>query len=155
MISVDENLILLHQEAADRTEIITRLAGLMQERGYAGPEYLQEVLDREEKYPTGLPSEGVTVAIPHAASDDVKRTGLAAAVLDHPVSFLNMGDRDETLPVEIVFLLANASGADAHLDSLQELMNCMSSSRLLCDLKAAETPAEFARILKNADSYPR
>ena len=153
MIPADEKLILIHQKAADRVEIITRLADLMKAQGYVGPMYLKEVLSREKDYPTGLPSEGVTVAIPHAASADVTRTGLAIAVMDDLVSFFSMEDRNETLQVEIVFLLANASGADAHLDNLQELMNCMSSSRLLCAVKSADTPAAVAAVLKNADIW--
>lgn len=51
-------------------------------------------------------------------------------------------------------MLANASGADSHLEDLQELMECFSRVGLLRDLKAAETPAEFARIFAAWETYP-
>ncbi len=153
MITIDKKLVLLGQNASSREEILSRLADRMQAEGYIGPDYLPAVLEREEQYPTGLPSEGVQVAIPHAFSGSVYRTGTAIAVLDAPVTFFNMADTAEPLDVEIVFLMANAAGADNHLDDLQELMDCLSRAALLTDLKAAQTPERVAEILANAASY--
>lgn len=153
MIIIDEKLVLLEQTAASSSEIIGRLASLMQSCGYIGEQYLPAVLEREKIYPTGLPSEGVAVAIPHAFCDDVMKTGTAVAVLNAPVEFYNMADSDEKLSVEIVFLMANASDADSHLDDLQELMGCLSSPALLLQLKKARTPQQVAEIMANAQSY--
>ena len=153
MITADRNLIFLHQKAASREEIIGRLAIAMQEQGYIGPTYGYAALAREREYPTGLPCDEVYVAIPHAFSDDVFKTGVAAAVLDEPVDFINMGDADEVLPCEMVFLMANAEGADSHIDDLQEMMGMFSEPELLKKLRAAESTEEFAYYFEHPELF--
>ena len=113
-----------------------------------------EVLAREREYPTGLPSEGAVTAIPHALSRDVMKTGVAVGVLETPVTFYNISDYEEELQAEVVFLLANASDSEEHLDTLQELMDCMSRPEMLKAVKNAVSPEQAAEILRNADSYP-
>ena len=153
MIRADKQLILLHQKASSREEIILRLADTLQAAGYIGPTYGKAAIEREKEYPTGLPSEGVPIAIPHAFSKDVFKTGVAAAVLDEPVEFINMGDDSDVLPVEMVFLMANADGGDAYMDDLQELMSMFSSEEFILKLKNAESVDEFAYVLEHSELY--
>ena len=65
-----------------------------------------------------------------------------------------MRDPAEDLPVELIFLLASVTGADSHLDDLQDLMDCFTRTGLLTDLKKAETPEEFAAVFAACESYP-
>ena len=153
MIRTDRQLILLHQKEASREEIILRLADTMQKAGYIGPTYGEAAVERERNYPTGLPSEGVPIAIPHAFSKDVVKTGVACAVLDEPVEFVNMGDDSDLLPVEMVFLMANADGGDAYMEDLQELMQMFSSEEFLLKLRNAESVDEFAYVMEHSELY--
>lgn len=154
MVETNKELILLDLEAETSTEVIKILCGRLEKEGYIGPSYCQAVLEREAEYPTGLPSEGAAAAIPHAFSGDVMRTGTAIGVLKKPVPFQNMAFSDETVDVEIVFLLANASGADAHLDALQELMDCMSRPTLLSAVRDADCAEKIVEIFQNIEDYP-
>lgn len=154
MIVLDENNILLDSSAESSEQAIRLAADCLYRNGYIGTQYVEDVLEREKSYPTGLPTDDVITALPHAKSGDVLRTGVSAVRLLSPVEFGNMADSDEKLPVELIFMLANASGADSHLEDLQELMECFSRVGLLRDLKAAETPAEFARIFAAWETYP-
>lgn len=148
-----ENIIL--DCTADSCEAVIRTAvARLAENGYADPQYADAVIEREQTYPTGLPTEEVITALPHANSGHVKKTGICAVRLRSPVDFGNMGDPDEKLPAELVFLLANASGADAHLDDLQELMECFSRKGLLLDLKNAADAAQFGQIFASWEQYP-
>ena len=154
MIETNEKLILLELEAQTSDEVIRILCARLEEEGYIGPDYCEAVLEREKEYPTGLPSEGAAAAIPHAFSGSVLRTGTAIGVLKNPVPFRNMADDAETVEVEVVFLLANASGADAHLDTLQELMDCMSRPSLLRAVRDARSGGEIVEIFRNVEDYP-
>lgn len=154
MVDTNKKLILLDLEADTSTEVIKILCRRLEEEGYIGPDYCQAVLDREAEYPTGLPSEGAAAAIPHAFSGNVMRTGTAIGVLKKPVPFRNMAFSDETVDVEVVFLLANASGADAHLDALQELMDCMSRPSLLRAVRSARSSQQIVEIFQNTEAYP-
>ena len=153
MIVADRNLIFLHQEATSREEIIGRLAFAMQGLGYIGESYEQAVLEREKEFPTGLPCDEIYVAIPHAFSGDVIKTGVAVAVLDTPVDFVNMGDPDEILPCKMVFLMCNAENADSHIDDLQEMMGMFSSPELLKKLYEAKDVDEFVYYFEHPELF--
>lgn len=154
MIVTKPEWILLDASAKDSTDIIRQLCALLRQSGCIGERYCQDVIEREKEYPTGLPSEGVTAAIPHAFSDDVKETAVAIAVLREPVLFRNIADYDEELPVSLVFLLANGTGDGEHMDSLQELMDSMSRPSLLTAVKNAADAEEIREILAHAEDYP-
>lgn len=154
MIVTRKELVILHASAEDSTDIITQLCAKLQAEGCIGDKYCSEVIEREKEYPTGLPTEGVVAAIPHAFSHDVAETAVAVAVLDKPVIFRDISDYDEELEVDAVFLLANTAGGDGHMDSLQELMDCMSRPALLADVKAASTEEEIVDILSHTERYP-
>ena len=150
---LDLDLIMVKLAADSREEVIRAVTGRMQEMGYVGPDYCDAVLKREESYPTGLPSEGVMTAVPHAFCEDVYRTGVGIASLVKPVLFRNTVDPEEELPVELVFVMANVGGEESHLCDLQELMAVFSKRQLLLDLKAAAGEAEFAEIFSRCGEY--
>ena len=154
MIETSSKLVVMNLEASDRDDAITKLCAVLEREGYIGSKYCGEVIKRENNYPTGLPSEGVIAAIPHAFSDDCQKTGTAVGILNKPVKFRNIADFDEELDVELVFLLANASGDNEHLDELQELMGCMSRPEMLKAIKNAKSEDEVCDILAHAEDYP-
>lgn len=153
MITIDKDIVLIGLQADTKEAAIAEVVKKMAEHGYVEHEYYVAVIEREKDYPTGLPSEGVRTAVPHAFSDTVKKTGVGIARLVSPVIFHNMADKQEELPVELIFVMANAGGEDAHINDLQELMSVFSKKRLLLDLMNAETTQEFADIFADCDSY--
>ena len=154
MIETDKSLVRLGLRAKDSEAVIRSLCAMLEAQGKIGPDYCQAVLEREKLYPTGLPSEGAIAAIPHAFSADVRETAMAVAILAEPVPFRNISDYDEELPVEVVFLLANGTDADGHMDTLQELMACISRPQMLRDICKAQCPEDVVEILRQADRYP-
>lgn len=154
MLSLDPRNVMLQVQADNWEEVIRIGVRRLQENGYVPESYADEVIAREREYPTGLPTEDVFTALPHAFSESVIKTGFCALRLTKPVIFRNMADSDQELPVELVFLLANASGADAHLQALSDLMGCFSRQNLLLDLKNAADAAAFVRIMENWEEYP-
>lgn len=154
MITLEERNILLDCDCETYEEAIRLAADRLRENGCIGTQYAEDVLTREKDYPTGLPCEDVPVALPHAFSADVKETSVAVLRFRKPVAWHNMIAPTEDVPVEMAFMLANASGADDHLEELQELMNCFTRQGLLLDMKKAATPAELIRVFENRGSYP-
>ena len=59
--------------------------------GYAKLGYLEAILEREEKYPTGLHIPQIEVAIPHADAEWANVPSLTIGLLEHPVPFKPMG----------------------------------------------------------------
>jgi len=103
----DKDMIAVGAQAADAAQAIQFLGSMMAAQGYVEPLYWQDVLKREETFPTGLPTQPVAIAIPHADPDRVIKSGIAIAVFEQPVKFRIMGSNaPDTLDVPVVFMLA-------------------------------------------------
>ena len=97
-------------KARDSDEVITALINLLIERGYVKETYLNNVLQRERVYPTGLRLKGgIDVALPHGDVEHVKDMSMAVGVLEKPVRFHEMGSdpkEGNIVDASIVFVLA-------------------------------------------------
>ena len=149
-LQLDHRNIIFGLEADSRDGCIRNIVDVMARNGYVGTDYADHVIARENKYPTGLPTEGAVTAIPHAAQGTVYRTGMALAILAKPVYFHNMADPSQRLPVEIVCVLANVD-PDQQLSDLRRLMACFSEEERLLALRAATRPEQVAEILAAAE----
>jgi galactitol PTS system EIIA component len=153
MDAIREDLVLLDYNAAGRDDVLRALANLLFISGATKETYCQAMLDREMLYPTGLPTEGIKVALPHADAEYVNFSALAIATLRNPVKFQEMGgEPDSLLDVEIILMLANA---DPHeqVETLRTLVDFFDEPSALESLKGAETPAELVALLR--DGYER
>jgi len=147
MFILDHQNVLFARTVADRDEAIRVLGARMVETGYIQEQYIDSVIERESQYPTGLPTEGAVVAIPHANAEAVMRSTIGVMTLKKPVQFQCMGDASESLDVEVVFLLANADQSDQP-KSLQRLMTCFSEEHTLAAIKNAKEEAEIIAVLQ-------
>jgi len=143
---IDKNLIKLNIQAKNSEDVITELGNAMKEGGYVKDSYLNAVLEREKVFPTGLPGEGICIAIPHTDSKHVNKSAIATGILINPVKFSMMGDEKTILDVEIVMLLA-IDDPNAQLKLLQKLMSVIQNQELLLKLKASTTKNEVMQLL--------
>ena len=144
---LDESLVRLGLRASGNCEVMRVLANLLYARGAVKAEYSDKVCERELKYPTGLPTAGIYVAIPHADAEWVNFGAIAVATLAEPVMFCNMADPQEKLPVEIVMMLAIAD-ADKQVQMLQQVVQVISNEPMLRALKSATDASQVARTLR-------
>jgi galactitol PTS system EIIA component len=103
---IQPDLIFLDLNCKTSEEVIRQLGQIFEDRGLVKTGFVQSILKREKEYPTGLPTGGAAVAIPHTNADFVLKSAMITAILANPVPFHNMADPDESLPVQIVFMLA-------------------------------------------------
>jgi galactitol PTS system EIIA component len=148
LLAFDSSLIKVHLKVLDSSDAICRLTDVLRERGYVTADYKQAVLAREEEFPTGLPTEGVRIAIPHAGAQEVLRSGIAVGILEQEVGFKNMADPDEELSVGIVFLLANNNTGE-QTKILQALTNIFSDSARLKMLVTLDDSEKVAQALNS------
>jgi len=143
-----EELVLLNYQAADADDVLKAVADRLLEDGAVKDTYFQAMLDRERAYPTGLPTEGIKVAIPHAEVEHVNYSAFAIATMQEPVKFGEMGAGPEsTLDVQIVMMLAN-SDPDEQVKTLRKMVDLFDEPESLHSIIAASTPVEVVKILK-------
>ncbi|TPI09512.1 PTS sugar transporter subunit IIA [Mesorhizobium sp. B4-1-3] len=144
---LDPEAVVLGSDASTNEEIIRILASRLEALGYVKSSYADAVVRREMTIPTGLPLERAdNVAVPHTDPEHVLKPGVAMGTLKRPVTFANMEDPDEKLPVGFVFLLA-INDKDKQIDTLQTVMATIQNPAALDGLRTARTFEDVRAIL--------
>lgn len=136
---LNPKVILINIEAENRDEALTILADKLASEGFVKNSFTQAILDREDEFSTGLPGFGRGIAIPHADPHHVNMSVMAIATLRKSVKFRMMGNHDELIDVEVMFMLA-LKESHSHMSVLQSLMDVIQNESLLTQIKEADTP---------------
>ena len=119
---IHSDLIIPRLEAKDRTEAIQKLGSILYAKGYVKNSYVDAVLEREKKFPTGLAFEDGQVAIPHTDTEHCLKPGIAIGILNHPVEFFEMATLDKIVNTDLIFLMSIKVPAD-QVEWLARLVN--------------------------------
>lgn len=146
---IHENTTITHLTAENHEQVIRVLAETLYQQGFVEPEFADDVLAREETFPTGLPTEPHAVAIPHADPQHVRESAVAVTVLDRHVTFGRMGASAGTsIEAKVVFLLA-IKEAEKQVVMIQQLMELLQNASVLQDVIDAADSAHIVRILRD------
>jgi len=137
-----------HLKASCRDEALRILAGMLRKSGCVKDSFLQAILDRESKFPTGLVLEGpVNVALAHADTKHVIESGFAVGVLDEPVQFHNMAAPEELVDVHVIFVMA-AQDPKTVMRALQHLtQDIFQRKDVMSAIFAADDDSELEQYL--------
>ena len=109
-------------KAVTFSEAVDQLSVNLLNQNLVTADYPQAVKDREKKYPTGLPTSPIGVAIPHTDPQFVKKNAVSVGVLEEPIEMVVMGTSDEPVSVSIIFLLSLAQ-SNKQLNILKRIMS--------------------------------
>ena len=146
-IALDSGLVLGPIKAKDAEGALRYIAEHLVRLGYAKETYPDAVIAREQEYPTGLPTNGAGVAIPHCDADHVIKPAIAVCTLSSPVTFGVMGEKDATVQVDIILMLA-INDPTSQLDVLRRVSLMVQHAKTLNALKSAPCKEEVMRILR-------
>ena len=133
-------------EAENAEQAIRTMAGNFLRLGYVEPTYPDAVIKREGIYPTGLPTE-IPVGLPHTDVEHCLKPGISVATLKNPVTFKMMGDPDQTVSTNLIFLLSVVTPAN-QVKLLMRLIEFFQQSDKLRKLAALATPQEVVAMLQ-------
>ena len=123
--------ILLGARAGDAREAIHLLAAPLVRTGHVTAEFAGDVWKREQTFPTGLPTQPLPVAIPHADPTFVNRSAVCFGTLESPVRFGQMGtDGSTELDIRLVFLLA-IKEKEKQVEMIKQVMTLLQTPSLL------------------------
>lgn len=144
---LQEELIVMDMKAKDSNEAIGKLAQVLYKNAFVKESYIKAVQDREKTFPTGLPTEGVGVAIPHTDSIHVSRAAISVGILKNPVKFNMMGYSKGDVDVEIIFMLAIKDPTEQP-QVLENLINLIQDHRTLLQIKKSKSRSEIIGLIK-------
>ena len=142
-----KDLIILNIEVNNRQDIIKELGKKVLKKGFVTEEFIQDVLDREEEFPTGLEFDN-PIAIPHIGVH-CNCSFLSIATLKSPVNFDSMDGSGKELPVEIVFLFGIVN-PDDQVEVLKKFIYAFRDAENYNGLKRAVEPDKALSFLNTA-----
>jgi len=147
---LDPGCVAVNVAAVDKQAALATLVDMIAASGTTrdGAGLLQAVLDREALAPTGIGSE---CAIPHAQTDSVAETRMAALRLATPLDF---GAPDGS-PARLVFLIVGPKDSAAqHLRLLSRLARVLSDDDIRSRLLDVPDSGAFVETLFSTDPPP-
>lgn len=105
-LKIESDLILTDLIVADRWEAIDRLSELMLAKGYVTDKFCEKTKEREQGFPTALPTQPYSVAIPHTWAEYCLVPAVAVGILAEPIPWVEMGTKDRMQQVQIILLLS-------------------------------------------------
>ncbi|SHO50626.1 PTS sugar transporter subunit IIA [Anaerocolumna xylanovorans] len=147
---LDENLIILNADVNTAEECIRLIGQLFQEYGYVNEGYSDAVAAREKEYPTGLPGEGIAIAIPHTNNKFVNKPCVGVVIPRQPVSFGVMGTKDDRVACEVVIPMV-IKDSKMQITMLQEMMKIIQDGALLKKIREAKSKGEVLEYLHNLE----
>lgn len=130
---IDEVIVYENLYCENNEKVLKFMAQELHKKDFVGSGYMDALWEREGKYPTGIYTGKINVALPHADYDAVHKSSISIAILKDPILFNRMDNPDQKLEVSIVFLLTIKS-SENHLEVLSKLSQLISDQDKLKEL---------------------
>lgn len=132
----------------NQASLFSELSSQLQKQGHVTSNFEQALLDREEAFPTGLPTIPA-VAIPHTNGDSVLADCLVFIKNRRPLIFGEMGGAANSfIEVRIIILLVINQG-QKHLHVLQQVIEQIQVGELQRGLLEANTTEEMKTVVES------
>jgi len=139
--------IAIDYDAADSSDVIKTLGGILNRLGYVRDDFVAATLEREATDPTGVPLGGkVNAALPHVDVKFVVRPAVALATLKQPVKFQQMVETSETVDVQLVIMLA-LDRPKSQIEMLRQVSEILQSEDRVDALMNSRTRDEVLKII--------
>jgi len=146
-IVITEKSIVTDLKVSDKKEALKILTDSLFEQGFIYDSFYESLISREENFPTGLEAFDIGIAIPHTEPKHVKQDSIAVAVLDKPVDFQDMVNKENTISVKIIFLLS-LSQSTKHLNILKQIIDLLKEEGNLRKLSSMSNDQLYSYLVK-------
>lgn len=131
-------LIDLSVEATTEADVFQIVAAKLLEAGMVNEDYFDGITKREANFPTGLVTQHLNIALPHADPEFVKEAFVFICRLKSPVKCRQMGDNSE-MEVKNLFFLGIKDGKN-QVGLLQVFMNLFMDEEFVQQFLAIDCP---------------
>lgn len=147
---LEHSPILLGERYQDKSEVFDAVHKLVLANQWVTKDFSEKILEREEKFPTGIDQGDFGVAIPHTDPEWVKKEFIALIIPQKPVLFQRMDDMEQDIQADFIFILG-LNQPHEQLAMLQNLMQLIQNTELLEGLYKKTNSKEVLMLLKEYD----
>lgn len=143
---INDDLFYFGNEFASKEELLSMIADKLHLKGYVNSLYKEKIIEREQKYPTGLKLDGLNIAICHAEPEFAKEDTVYAIKPKRPVAFTN-AETMEAIDVDLVIGLVFTTGPK-HLDVLKKIATLLLDKEIIKRINEMENRQELITFFK-------
>lgn len=143
----DKDYICINHDEIDQDQLFRNTCGILKERGIVEKEYLEDLMEREKEYPTGLKLPEYCVAIPHCSPKHVNRSVIFVNVMKRPAVWKNMEDFGEDIGVSVSFNLVLAENED-HMAILSQMIALIQNRDLINSIIESEDAESIQNVIR-------
>lgn len=137
-------LVDLSVDGATEADVFQVVTAKLLEEGMVNDNYLDGIINREEQFPTGLVTQHLNIALPHADPEFVEEAFVFICRLNTPVTCKQMGDNRE-MDVQNLFFLGIKDGKN-QVGLLQVFMNLFMDEEFVQQFLSIDCPDEMYRF---------
>lgn len=137
-----------------QTEIFKEIASKLLTKNLVTEDFVNNLIDREKNYPTGLPLKPIApslpnIAIPHTESEFVNDTRIVPVKLKYPITFKNMILPEEDVEVSFLFMILNNDEKEQAglLQNVMDFINRQETAELI-DFFKLDDPQKIYTFLE-------
>lgn len=143
--------LIFFENAESKEEILRKIGRKLLENGLVKEGFIESIVEREEKYPTGIDLSVVgenlpNVAIPHSEPEYSNCKKLVVVKLEKDIKFKNMIDPSKELKVKYLFFILN-NEKSAQTNILSHLMSFFTQENKMKGLENLKTKDEVYQYL--------
>ncbi|MDE6951685.1 MAG: PTS sugar transporter subunit IIA [Lachnospiraceae bacterium] len=131
----DRNLFFTHVKCKNKAEVITLLCDALVENGYCDEHYIDLVWEREQIAATCF---GNHFAIPHPVKKTARRSGIAVAILEHPIEWSR-----EHREVSLIFLFSLSENNTHVMQLFERIIELLDDAKKVKRICACDSYDEF------------
>lgn len=145
----DKNLVFWEEKVKDRDELYQKIAKHLEKLSIVKSSYYGALTKRENEFPTGLKTEYLPIALPHANPENVNQAFIAVVRTKNPISMKTMGT-SETVNVKNFFFLGIVKEKqNLQVKLLQRFMQLMTDQDFVIQFKKLSSVNEVYNFLVN------
>ncbi|MGX1984075.1 PTS system IIA component (Gat family) [Thermolongibacillus altinsuensis] len=143
--------LIFFENAESKEEILRKIGRKLLENGLVKEGFIESIVEREEKYPTGIDLSVVgenlpNVAIPHSEPEYSNCKKLVVVKLEKDIKFKNMIDPSKELKVKYLFFILN-NEKSTQTNILSHLMSFFTQENKIKGLENLKTKDEVYQYL--------
>lgn len=143
----DQKLIFWDVEAVDRADLYQKIAAKLKEAGVVKESYFTALSQREEEFPTGLKTNFLPIALPHANPENVNQAFIAVVKTANDIAMKQMGTNEDMQTKNFFFLGITAEKQDLQVKLLQRFMQLMNDQKFVEDFTKLQNPHDVYQFL--------
>ncbi len=143
----DQKLIFWDVEAVDRADLYQKIAAKLKEAGVVKESYFTALSQREEEFPTGLKTNFLPIALPHANPENVNQAFIAVVKTANDIAMKQMGTNEDMKTKNFFFLGITAEKQDLQVKLLQRFMQLMNDQKFVEDFTKLQNPYDVYQFL--------